>query len=136
MFERLSPRLVRFTDEKKRTLFDLADAPRPDTFSPASVRLLDGFETVMLGHAEKDRIIDPAHRPLIANKNLRVPTVFLVDGFVAGTWTTTVTRRSARLTLRPFDMLPGSARSALAVEGEGLLAFLSPQAAKREIAFA
>jgi hypothetical protein len=136
VFERLSGRLLRFRDEQRRELFDLPDAPRPPEDAPAPVRLLDGFDGVMLGHADRARIIDAAHRPRIANKNLRIPPLFLLDGFVAGTWATSVGRKAATLTLTPFGALAKRHRDAAAAEAEGLLAFLAPDAPVRSAAFA
>jgi hypothetical protein len=135
-FERLSDRLVRFRDERRRELFDLPDAPRPPEDTPAPVRLLDGFDGVMLGHAERARIMDPAHRPRIANKNLRIPPVFLADGFVAGTWATTISRKTATLAFTPFAKLTRRDRDEAAAEGERLLAFLAPDISSRTAAFA
>ena len=46
--------LVRFADERGRTLHDLADAPRPDANAPAPVRLLPMWDSVLLAHAESE----------------------------------------------------------------------------------
>jgi hypothetical protein len=135
VFERLSDQLVRFKDAAGRTLYDVPDAPRPDHDAPAPPRLLDGFDAVMLGHADRARIIDGKHKPLIANRNLRVPPVILADGFVAGTWTTAIAKRTATLELKPFSPLPARARDPLAQEAERIIAFIAPEAAKRKVAF-
>jgi len=116
-------------------LFDLPDASRPSEDAAAPVRLLDGFDGVMLGHADRARIMDPGHRPRIANKNLRIPPVFLADGFVAGTWATAISRKTATLTFTPFAKLTRRDRDDAAAEAERLLGFLAPDVSNRTAAF-
>jgi len=59
---------------------------------------------------------------------------FLVDGYVAGTWKLTQTKRETVLDITPFDApLPTSTRVDLEAEGQRLLGFLVPEAAQREV---
>lgn len=88
VFEDLRQELVVFKDERKRELFDLPDAPRPDADTPAPVRFVPDFDNLVLAHADRTRVIDDVHRPLVVTKNLLVRATFLVDGFVAGVWKT------------------------------------------------
>ncbi len=57
VFERLRPRLAVFRDEHGKELFDLPGAPRPAPGVPAPVRFLGEYDNVLLGHADRRRII-------------------------------------------------------------------------------
>jgi hypothetical protein len=124
VLKRLRPQLVTFRDERKRELFDLPDAPRPDPDIPAPPRFLPDFDNLLLAHADRTRIIADEHRPHVFTKNLRVRATFLWDGQVAGVWASTRKRGAGVLRISPFAPLPRGAADALAAEGEALLLFL------------
>src|SRR5581483_7772601 len=84
--EAMRPELVVLKAERGRELFDLPDAPRPPADAPAPPRLLPEFDNVLLGHADRTRFIDAAHRRQVYLPGLRVAPTILVDGRVAGTW--------------------------------------------------
>ena len=128
-FEALGDELVRLRDEAGHELYDLPDAPRPPQDAPAPARLLPEFDSLVLAHADRGRIIAPAHRPLLITKNLRVPATFLVDGEVAGTWSVIRRAHSATLGLVPFGRLAAGARRELEREGDALLAAIEPDRA-------
>jgi hypothetical protein len=119
----------------RRTLYDLPDAPRPDEDAPAPPRLLPEFDSLLLAHQDRTRVIDDARRKALATKNLRVQATFLVDGFVAGSWAIERKRGAATLTLSAFERLAKPVKDELAAEAEGLLAFLEDGATPR-VAFA
>ena len=121
---RLRPRLVTFRDERKRVLFDLPDAPRPDPDVPAPPRFLPDFDNLLLAHADRTRVIADEHRPEVFTKNLRVRATVLWDGRVAGTWTAARKGGAGTLRISPFAKLPKGAADALRQEGEALLLFL------------
>jgi hypothetical protein len=128
-FDALRDELVTLRDERGRELFDLADAPRPDEDVPAPVRLLPEFDNAVLGHVDRARIVDEAHRPRLVTKNLQVPATVLVDGRVWGSWRVTATRKLATLTLEPFGGAPAKRlRTELEREGEALLRFVESEA--------
>lgn len=135
LFDELRPGLLAFRDERRRELFDLPDAPRPDPETPAPARFLPAFDNVLLAHDDRTRIVADEHRPLVVTKNLRVHPTFLWDGVVTGTWKAERKRAAATLRLAPFAPLPGAAADALSAEGDALLKFLEPDAAAREVAF-
>jgi winged helix DNA-binding protein len=117
LFEELRPKLVTFRDEKKRELFDLPNAPRPDEGIESPVRFLPEFDNLLLAHAERTRIISDEHKPRVVTKNLRILATFLVDGVVAGTWTI----EKKKLVLEPFGKLTKKVNDALLAEGEPLV---------------
>jgi hypothetical protein len=109
------------TDPRGRTVYDLPDAPRPTGGEDPPARLLPDFDSLMLAHADRSRIIDDAHRGKVATKNLRIRATFLVGGRVAGTWAP----KGKRVELAPFGRVAKAARAELEAEGEALTAFLA-----------
>ncbi|CAA9518365.1 MAG: hypothetical protein AVDCRST_MAG85-2754 [uncultured Solirubrobacteraceae bacterium] len=110
-------------------LLDLPGAPRPDAGVEAPARFLPEFDSLLLAHKDRTRIVADEHRAGLVTKNLRVRAVFLHDGFAAGTWEVKATKKLATMTLHPFAKLPREARTPLVEEGERLLRFAEPDAA-------
>jgi hypothetical protein len=115
-----------FRDERRRTLFDLADAPRPAEDTRAPARLLGEFDSLLLAHADRTRVVPDEHRGALVSRNLRVPAIFLVDGFMAGTWRVDRTKKSATLTLTPLTKLTKRDTTELTAEARALLEFTEP----------
>ena len=117
------PDLATFRDTDGRELFDLPDAPRPDPDTPAPPRFLPEYDNVLLGHADRSRII-PAGRaiPLPPGNGASMGTI-LLDGMYAGTWRIARASGRATLTIEPFEPLRPADREALEVEGARLLDF-------------
>lgn len=134
-FAALRPKLAVFHDEKGRELFDLPKAPRPPAATPAPVRFLPDYDNLVLGHADRTRVVPDAHRPRLATKNLQVPATFLVDGFVAGSWRIERARATAALLLTPFEPVSRKAKAELTAEGTDLLRFVEPDAKTAEVRF-
>jgi hypothetical protein len=59
-FEVLRPGLLTFRSGSGTELFDLPKSPRPPAGQPAPVRLLPEFDGILLAHAERARMFDPA----------------------------------------------------------------------------
>jgi hypothetical protein len=133
VLERLRPSLVTFRNEGGRELFDLPDAPRPDPDTPAPVRFLPEFDSLVLGHHDRRRVIADEHRPQVSSKNLQIAATFLVDGRVAGVWSVTRSKGAATLVARPFGRLAARTKADLAEEGDALLAFAEPDAVARTV---
>ena len=134
-FAALRPKLKVFHDEKGRELYDLPKAPRPPAGTPVPVRFLPDYDNLVLGHADRTRVVPDAHRPRLATKNLQVPATFLVDGFVAGSWKIERARSSAALVLTAFTPLSRKAKADLTAEGAALLRFAESDAKTAEVRF-
>ena len=119
----------------RRELFDLPGAPRPDADVAAPPRLLPEFDSLLLAHKDRTRVITDERRKSLATKNLRVKAAFLVDGFAAGSWSMARKRDTATLTLAPFERLPAGVADELAAEAEALLRFVEEDAAKHRVEF-
>jgi hypothetical protein len=127
VFEGLREQLVTFKDGR-RELFDLPAAPRPGEDAAAPPRFLADFDSLVLAHDDRTRLIADEHKPKIASKNLRVPAMVLYDGFAAGTWRIEKRRGVATLTVTAFAKLPRPAAKALEPEALALAAFAEPDA--------
>jgi hypothetical protein len=133
VFEALRPKLVTFRDEAKRELFDLPKAPRPDPEVEAPVRLLPDYDSLVLAHDDRSRVVAREHRPALVTKNLQVKPTFLVDGRVAGTWKIERARKAAILQLAPFGPLKKPIFRQLEEEGLRLLEFAEPEAREQRV---
>jgi len=116
--------LEELEDYRGRQLFDLPGAPRPDPGVPAPPRLLPEFDSLMLAHKDRTRLLADEHRGQVVTKNLRVRATFLWEGMVSGTWAIEG-KKTPKLELSPFEKLPKRAHKELAAEGESLLSFLA-----------
>jgi hypothetical protein len=118
--EQMRTELRSFSDEQGRELFDVPDGllPDPDTAAPA--RILAPFDNIVLGHAERARIIERGHRDVIFRD--RLMRTFLIDGFVAGTWRVD----GEVLQLNSLRRLTASQRDQLAEEAADMSHVLAP----------
>jgi Winged helix DNA-binding domain len=133
VLDELRPELVVFRDARGRELFDLPDAPRPDEDVAAPARLLPEFDSLLLAHADRSRIVADEHRSALVTKNLRVRASFLLDGVIQGTWTVERARKAATVVLAPFAPLPRRAVTLLGEEALQMLRFLEPDATTLDV---
>ncbi len=133
--DELRPRLRTFRDERGRELFDLPKAPRPNEDEEAPVRFLPEFDNLLLGHADRTRVLASEHKPALATNNLFIPGVFLVDGFAAGMWKADQVKRKTQLRIIPFERLSRKTITALEEEAGKLQKFLEPEAEGFEVVF-
>jgi hypothetical protein len=118
VFERLRPQLATFRDVAGRELFDLPDAPRPEASVPAPVRFLGEYDNVLLGHADRTRIIpvDFPWKAMLAQG--RYVNNLLVDGMLRATWWL----EDDALAIRPFGPLEG--REEVEAEAHAVIALM------------
>lgn len=117
--ELLEP-LLRFRDEKGRELLDIRRAPRPSADVSAPVRFLPKWDNVLLGFADRSRILPEEYRGAVIATNGDVAQTFLVDGLVAGRWKI----QKGRVVVDAFARLSGAARREVKEEAARLAAFL------------
>ncbi|MFL5686357.1 MAG: winged helix DNA-binding domain-containing protein [Chloroflexota bacterium] len=112
--------------ESGRALVDLADAPLPDEDIAAPPRLLPMWDSTVLAHDDRTRIISDADRPQIIAPNGDTLPSILVDGFVAGRWWAVAEDGRTRIELEPFRRLSAPDRVALEEVADRLARFVAP----------
>lgn len=129
--EALRSELRTFRDQRGHELFDVADGllPRPSVAAP--IRFLPEFDNVLVAYADRSRIIPEPHRRR-ATTQLGGCAV-LVDGFVRALWRVERTKKTATLGVELFDADARRAKSAIAREGEQLLAFVAGDAPTKRL---
>jgi hypothetical protein len=123
LLEVVRPRLRTFRDERGAELFDVPDAPVAEGDEPAPVRFLPDYDNVLLGHADRRRIL----RVDLRDGLVGTPTV-LVDGFVGATWKVDRAKGSATIVVTPFAKVPKADRASLVAEGRRTLRLTDPDA--------
>lgn len=115
-----------FADEQGRVLFDVPRAPLAAAGIPAPVRFLPPFDSVILAHRDRGRILPDAYRDtVIRKKNGTMLPSFTVDGLIAGSWRPEETRGRFVVRCEPFEPLPLRVRREVESEAERLAAFYS-----------
>jgi hypothetical protein len=114
----LAPQLRTYRDERGRTLLDVEDGVLPDPDVPAPPRFLPAFDNVVLGYADRARIIDDEHKGL----SIQGARYVLVDGRVAATWTTA--KGTGALEITPLVKIGRSDRVVVLEEAAALAGFL------------
>lgn len=108
--------------------YDVPGAPLPDPDVPAPPRLLPMWDSVLLAHADRERVFPAAHRRHITRSNGDTLPAVLVDGRVAGAWRPNPDGGAAAgLEVMAFERLDDDAWAGLAAEASGLAAFLAPR---------
>ncbi len=133
--ERLRPRLRTFRDERRRELFDLPDAPRPDPETPAPPRFLPEYDNVLLSHADRSRFVSDEHRARLGRVTGRVHGSVLSDGFAFGTWRLDRDSGTATLVVTHARRRTMGAAAALAAEGRRFLRFAAADADTHDVRF-
>ncbi|MFH9294350.1 winged helix DNA-binding domain-containing protein [Streptomyces sp. NPDC017520] len=124
VFERLRPRLLTFRDERGVELFDLPDAPRPDPGTSAPPRFLPEFDNLLLGHADRTRVIAPVNKGRNGVGNQAYGSV-LIDGFFDAVWRVERENGTAVLTVQPLRSLVRSERAEITEEAARMLTVMT-----------
>lgn len=132
----LGDEVIAVEDESGKTLYDLADAPRPDGDTPAPPRFLPKWDNLLLAYEDRERVLPDRYRKTVIGVNGDVLPTFLVDGVVAGMWTPSRNRDTALLSLEPFAPIDPTTHSQLEEEGLRLIKFMEPDAAAHEVSIA
>ena len=109
-------KLRRFRDERGRPLLDLPRAPLPDASTEAPVRFLPVWDSTLLAHDDRTRILPEEYRKLVILPGGDVLPTFLVDGVVAGLWR----YEDGKVRLEPFAPVPRRVRRELDDEARRL----------------
>jgi hypothetical protein len=113
-------RLRAFEGEDGQTYYDVPRAPVADARVRAPVRFLPAFDSVILAHRDRSRIVPPEYVGAVFNKkNATTKNTFTVDGLVAGAWRI----EKQKLIVEAFAPLPLTWRREVDAEGERLLAW-------------
>jgi winged helix DNA-binding protein len=113
--------LARLRDERGRELLDLPRRPLPRGDVPAPVRFMPKWDNLILGYADRTRVLPEEYRKAVIAKNGDVAQTFLVDGLVAGTWRV----EKGKVVVEPFAPLPLAARRDVEEEARRLEAWLA-----------
>lgn len=89
------------------------------------VRFLPEFDSLIMGHKDKSRILDEVYRKHVFLRLADVAPVFLLNGRVAGTWGYRFTDRSSDL--NPFDKLGKKEQGLVEKEFASLREFLGTE---------
>lgn len=135
VFDRLRPSLRVFVDEDGAELFDLPDAPRPDPAVNPPPRILAPYDSVLLGHANRSRVIADEHRKAVFTVNGIIRPTVLVGGVVAGIVTLAAKKGTATVEIATFTPPTKGVASALESEARRLLTFAHPGADDHDVRF-
>ncbi|HXL96346.1 MAG TPA: winged helix DNA-binding domain-containing protein [Streptosporangiaceae bacterium] len=113
--------LVQLDGPGGAVLYDVPGGSWPAEDTPAPPRLLGMWDSVLLAHRDRDRIIPPEYRKQVTRTNGDVLPAVLVDGYVAGVWRAV----GGGVEVTAFRPLDGETWAGLAVEAQSLVAFLA-----------
>ena len=133
----LRPRLVTFRSVEGREIVDLPEAPRPDRDVPAPVRFLPDYDNVLIGHADRSRVISAELRRRLVSANGAVPGTVLVDGRVAACWRIsragTGSSGAATLTVTALTRLAAHDLDEVHSEADAVVRFMADDADRHEV---
>lgn len=96
-----------------------------DLEEPVPPRLLPKYDSYLMGHKDRSRIIrddvlQKVYRPIAGV----VSTVVLINGRIVGTWKSKKTRKTLKIAVQPLEKLPKDAMKSLEPVADEMAAFL------------
>ncbi|MFC9896609.1 winged helix DNA-binding domain-containing protein [Nocardia sp. NPDC127579] len=123
--DQLGARVRTYTDERGRTLYDLADAELADPDRPAPVRLLGWYDNALLAHQDRSRIVPENQAVVLRTSGLNVSSI-LIDGYLAGCYKLFPKGGVARMRISPNRTWTRTEHQEVETEARALLGFLEP----------
>ena len=120
-FEHALDELPTHRTEEGRMLYDVPRAPLPDGDTPVPVRFLPKWDNILLGFADRTRVLSDEIRKKVIGKNGDVAQTVLLDGVVAATWSADP---KGKVTVHPYAPLPRVWRREVEDEAARLEAWL------------
>lgn len=110
-------------------LYDVARGRTAPAGTPAPPRFLHSYDSAFLAHHDKSRLCAPEYVDVVYRKaNSTMQPVFLVDGFVAGTWKVERAKTKATLVVSAFERLTRSALREVRAEAGRLVRWYADDA--------
>jgi uncharacterized protein YcaQ len=97
---------------------------KDDGFSRPVLRLLPHFDPYLLAHASKDHLVGEKHFKRIYRASAWISPVVLLNGRVAGIWSSSIDSKSLAIKVELFEKLSAVARTQLHEEATRLGGFL------------
>lgn len=117
----MADRLVVLEGPNGATLYDVPGGTIPPADTPAPVRLLGMWDSVLLAYRDRSRVIPDEFRAEVIRRNGDVLPTVLVDGSVSGVWRPS----DEGIEVRVFRSIPHRAWEAVEVEAGRLAAFVA-----------
>ncbi|MBM3762707.1 MAG: winged helix DNA-binding domain-containing protein [Acidobacteria bacterium] len=115
--------LVEYQDAQGRTLFDVAEGRIVEGKMPVPVRFVAEYNNLVLGHANRSRVLPDEHRKKVLLTAGRVMATVLIDGFVGGVWKVEKEKKTTRIRVELFAEPTAKLRKQVLAEAERLAAF-------------
>ena len=124
--DRLRDELVEVDMGRRRGFLLKKDLPDLEKAAsePGIVRLLPSFDPLLLGHRDRDHLVDRTYYKQVYKDQGWLAPVVLVDGRVAGTWSYERQPRKLRVEVKMFTAFNRETRTKAKEEAHDLSRFL------------
>jgi uncharacterized protein YcaQ len=124
--ENASPLLEQIKVERVKGQFWILKEDRDvldsiDVDEPAPVRLLPKFDSILLGHKDRSRIISDQYKKSVFKPKVGdIAATVLIDGQIAGTWRHKKKRHALAVSVKPFGRMDKTALKEVKQQAEEL----------------